>query len=109
MSGPRKELPPMLPTIPFGPDPSEPPEPLLTLVNHSEMHGCCVTSVTRVHRPEVGYCGLCPRGECHAELGVCLVSVQEYIPAEEAWRLSTHGRPRPGFPAAGAKDLGRSG
>lgn len=101
-----EKLPVILPMMRI---PDSPPEPLLTLVNHSEHPGGCTTAVTRVNRPEVGYCGLCPREECHVTYGVCLVSVQEFIPAEDAWRLSTHGRPRLGFPCAATEDLGRSG
>lgn len=105
MSATKKER---LEIIPMNREPLEPPEPLVTLVNYSEHPGGCTTAVTRVHPPEVGYCGLCPREECNATMGVCLVGVQEFIPVEEAWRLSTNGRPRLGLPAA-AKDLSRSG
>jgi hypothetical protein len=49
--------------------------------------------VTRQFETDVGCCGLCPREKCNAEDGVCLVSVQEYIPLAGAASLSTHGRP----------------
>jgi len=67
----------------------EPPRPLVTLVAHS---GSATAISRRWAGDDAQSCRLCPRGQCSATQGVCLVIVEERIALEDAALLDLNGR-----------------
>jgi hypothetical protein len=73
-------------TIPFA---QNYPAPLCTWINQSRNATGWTTAVARLFDADVGYCGRCPRSQCNAAYGFCLVSVEGFIPDAEAADLVT--------------------
>src|SRR6185437_11307441 len=85
------------------------PEPVHTLVSQIQLGPAWVTAVTRVWRPEVRYCGRCPRDQCLVLGGTCLVLVPDFVPEAEAPDLRVDGLLGRGPAAAAADGLGPGG
>lgn len=68
------------------------PDPLFTLVCQSRNAAGWTSAITRVWPAGVTYCGRCPLSDCTLHGGVCLLTVQEYVPEEEAESFRVGGR-----------------